>query len=157
MQAPRLPVLATLLLVMGAGGPLAQAADHEPRYRENGPVHRIHRQAPSRHGMVHGPRASLRHARHPLRRIACGCIENWRPGYYEARVKYVRAPGSTRRVWVPGRARFNLKRFQVSIGNWGFGHYERVYVPGRVRKVHRKVWVRGGYVVQTRCRGHLHH
>lgn len=82
----------------------------------------------------------------------CSCVEVIRPGYYKTVIEKVRTPGYYKRVWVPGRRlRFDDCRIEVGTRR---GHYERRYVPGKIRKVERQVWVPAERVIEKRCHKH---
>ena len=94
----------------------------------------------------------IRHRHNGRGTLACGCVEVVRPGYYKTVVERVRSAGHYERVWVRGpKLRFDGCVIEVGVRS---GHYENRYVPGRMQKVERQVWVPAERVIEKRCRKH---
>ncbi|MGE3167125.1 MAG: hypothetical protein AB7O52_19640 [Planctomycetota bacterium] len=107
------------------------------------PRERARHESPSRRIEFHGR----------SHRAACGCVERRVPGHYETRVEVVQEPGCYRREWVEptfriARVRGVEVRVQLSAG-----YYRKVWVPGRVKHIERRVWVPAHTIVDCHCRG----
>jgi hypothetical protein len=133
-------VLGACVLVLLPGILLASPdRDGERRSGRRDRVREVHRVAETHHGH--------RHARNR----DCGCIVVVVPGYYRTVVERIRTEGHFEMVRVPAPTlRFGR---HVEVG-FGGGSYRRVWVPGEVRCVERKVWEPARTVVERRCRRH---
>ena len=76
-----------------------------------------------------------------------GVRKIWVPGHYEIRREQVRTRGRYERVWVPPKFRTTFcggQRITVKVRD---GFYKKVFRPGEVRYVKRRVFVPGHYEV----------
>lgn len=150
-----LPVAVLSLVALAPAGLLAAPSDPAPRGEKR--LHERGKHLDRELQLRFGRPTALSPGARPIcdgehrHRRSCGCVERIRPGHYEIVEETVRSPGRHVRRWVPGpRVRFGR---HVRVGLCG-GHYERVWVPGEVRVVQRRVWVPEERILERSCFRH---
>lgn len=90
-------------------------------------------------------------------RLECGCVERLVRGHYEIQRETVQDPGCYRDEWVEPTFRIcRVGGVEVRI-QLSAGYYRKVWVPGRIRHVERRVWIPDHYVRERDCREHRGH